>query len=749
MVVEQSRIRYYFIPFLYLLASLLSLFHIIRPTSIPPGILLVGLGWTVSFFIPGETLYSLILHNHPHFQRAPFYERAVYITTIGVCYFGVLGLYAYATHLTWFSFHLVVCGSGVILSIIRFLISQKNDSSLSFSEMKTRVKKLDKYEIFFLVFIALVVFISYQFSGFFVGDTTRFWTVMKRMISYRQINTFGTYLHPNSSNNFFFYRNNFWMLWFAWMDRFSGVSYIWNWFYFGIVVMTLRAPSTYAVARILFKDRKLALFCGFVEIINTLFFTLTIKCRFPGLWNLFGWGCNPKSISFIILNSALVLLFSFLKDNKTLHLVMAGLFASLTFCIHESQIVFFVLWILFYILAHFLVHGFKNETSRRLIKAFIVTCLIFLPLLAFRFYMLKATDGGSLTNVIPKLSPSVENFNPIKSIGSIMYSPITILSLLLTPLLILLVRRKSWAPYLVGSMVFTPIIAYNPLQKLIPLGYMLNKRAPTLFPVSLVVGLVFYRWLERFHPPSQRRSWTVSAFWGLMIASITMFSFVQFNHTFSPTLFSLWRWFKWPFSQRFCMVMTVINILLLMGEVRWKLSDRVFKKWASFKWLSCKENNSKQHAYYNPLLFASLLSVVMAITVLPVQVRFFGKSSYFQTKSQRAEGPEPLRFLDRHFPPASTVLYNGNGYSLTSYTNHFVSLNNNSILDHLISDIPLKNKLEYLRRDKVDIIMIDKVNRFLAAWPDRFGEEVLPFLEPYNDIFHKVFENDQTVIYQL
>ena len=343
-----------------------------------------------------------------------------------------------------------------------------------------------------------------------------------------------------------------WLVVLTYIIKLSHENSVTHYFIYLTPIFALLAlASFYSFAKILFKNRKTALFATCIQIVylaSSLLYD-SDNIRGPG-YALVDSIAEDKYFSvWVITPIALVFAWRFFENRKRTDFALFAMTTTTATLIHPiafasiglllgSYLAISIVWIIFlsikqikrrssYLKSQFQLRSriYKNIFMNKAMFQAVLLSLLFLMALTPYLYIAK-TDfeaGGSKSFnmeeavegddvVIDRLSDRHLVFYTISSYRadvSLLSHPFTIISILLSPLLLIFLRRKA-ARYLFGCLVIPLLLIFNPwtaplIGKLIAASQIW--RLSWSLPVSLVLGYVVYEYIHLFTSKLGELTW--------------------------------------------------------------------------------------------------------------------------------------------------------------------------------------------------------------------------------------------------
>jgi len=424
----------------------------------------------VILFLPGFSLFNIFFNK----SKQKIHEKIVNYFIFSLILLLPLVLIAYFTKLDIDNLKYSILGLILFVSVIDITISLIKKESLSIttpqiSQWKKIIKTNYPTIIVFILAGGFLLF-SYKIGTYLGGDSRVHIAIIRKMIE-----------NGISAENPFFkdfgdlyaYAYSLWQPILAVISRLSGTDPVYTWSKIATFLTPLIPFAFYFSAKNIFKNKNIGLICTLV----VSFFVLYISFISGGKIKDLSLFIYPSGIAiYLLLPIFFGWLFNFLNNKK--RWVVLILITLISFVVITTHLFYFILILLSlasFLFFHFLIYR-KNKYSqiKRIALVLIVILLVTLPYTVLRiktsaieqnvldFHKQLSIERGAIINLGENLEIIKPNF--LFNTGKTITTLFPLLGLLiLTPILLIYFRKKTWAIFLISLILIPPIIYLNPL----------------------------------------------------------------------------------------------------------------------------------------------------------------------------------------------------------------------------------------------------------------------------------------------
>ena len=478
---------------IYLLAllSFLYLSNII-PLSAPPA-LRITISAAIILFLPGFILSNIFLKKKINDLEIP--EKIANYFLFSMIFLLIIVLTAYTFKLEMGLVNQIILAvisllalTDILLAIIR---KEKIRIKLPLHPLKIFRPSWKRLRNITIIIAGLALsFLSYKAMVHLGNDSLVHLSIIRKMIE-----------NGISPQNPFFrelgdilgYTYALWQPVVGIVSKLGNIDPLYTWNRLSILIIPLALFSAYFFAKNLLKNRNAAFICAMVVF---YFISFLNFANDTNAWDVRTF-IYPRNIAlFILLPLFFGWLFKFInlkQSRKTLTLLITILFlsAATTAATHLFYFFLIIISLLAFSTLHLIIHKKQRiQETKKIILILVLTLLIAIP-----YYLTLAKTG--ITPI-----KSADNTSVMSSIflfpGTINWGVQSILSpvayLVLTPLLLLWFRKKTWAIFLASLMILTPLLYLIPPFATI-LGMIIGSKITRIYQIAPIYYLTgFFIW---------------------------------------------------------------------------------------------------------------------------------------------------------------------------------------------------------------------------------------------------------------
>ena len=449
-------------------------------------------GFIYFLILPGFLLFLIL------YKERDWYEIFPVSFSLSILFFTIPGIIAYVLHPTYKLFlniYLILIVLEFILFILIYIKRRRLDIISSDNQDITNENtSLEMFPLLIIV-LASLFFITVMviYKGCITTDGIGFLGYIKKLA-----------VNPIIKNQDGFYKEiivdttygyNIWFLLIAFISRIATSDPVQVWIFLPMVLTPLIILSFYTLSKTLFRNTRSSITAVFMFL---LFFGINEGC-----W-IFRTSPYPMIITdFLIHPIVLTFAFKYLYKGQIQNLIISGLLGLSLATVHLGGLYTFILILLFFLIFEGIFERNNKIVVKRLSLLILFSILFSLPYIFLRLPHLEIKNYAYFHFFIKRFSPHIycvpfdklfcPHYHvkpPFTPRGMLMFS------FILSPFILIWVKKHLGARYLIANMWIPPLIILNPyivpiLNKIIP--FALIGRISQILPFILILGIIYDR----------------------------------------------------------------------------------------------------------------------------------------------------------------------------------------------------------------------------------------------------------------